>query len=80
MLTKVQKWGNSIALRIPKAFADEIQIGADSDVELTIEAGKLIIAPVESKTYSLGELLDAVTPENMHAEVDWGEPVGNEAW
>jgi antitoxin MazE len=80
MLTKVQKWGNSIALRIPKSFADEIQIAADSPVELTIEAGKLIIAPVEPEAYSLEELLAAVTPENIHAEVDWGEPVGNEAW
>lgn len=80
MLTKVQKWGNSIALRIPKAFADEIQIGADSDVELTIEEGKLVIAPVEPEAYSLEELLAAVTPENIHAEVDWGEPVGKEAW
>ena len=41
MLTKVQKWGNSIALRIPKRFADEIHITADTAVELTIEDGKL---------------------------------------
>ncbi len=80
MLTKVQKWGNSIALRIPKSFADEIQIGADSDVELTIEEGKLVIIPIEPKSYSLEELLAAVTPENTHAEIDWGEPVGNEVW
>lgn len=80
MLTKVQKWGNSIALRIPKAFADEIQIASDSAVELTIEDGKLVIAPVEREVYSLEELLARVTPENVHAEVDWGERVGDEVW
>lgn len=80
MLTKVQKWGNSIALRIPKAFADEIQIASDSAVELTVEAGKLVITPVEQEAYSLEELLAQVTPENVHGEVDWGESVGNEGW
>lgn len=80
MLTKVQKWGNSIALRIPKSFADEIQIAADSPVDLKIEEGKLIIAPVEPEVYALEELLAGVTPENIHGEVDWGEPVGNEVW
>ena len=80
MLTKVQKWGNSIALRIPKAFADEIQIASDSAVELTVEDGKLVIAPVEREAYSLEELLARVTPENIHAEIDWGERVGDEVW
>jgi antitoxin MazE len=80
MLTKVQKWGNSIALRIPKAFADEIQIASDSAVELTVEAGKLVITPVERKAYSLDELLALVTPENVHDEIDWGESIGNEVW
>jgi antitoxin MazE len=80
MLTKVQKWGNSIALRIPKSFADEIRIAADSPVELTIEAGKLIVVPVGPEAYSLEELLAGVTPENIHAEIEWGEPVGDEAW
>ena len=66
MLTKVQKWGNSIAVRIPKAFVDEMQIAAESEVELTMEEGKLIIAPVESPVFSLEELLAGITPENLH--------------
>lgn len=80
MLTKVQKWGNSIALRIPKAFAEEMRIAADSMVELTIEAGRLVLSPVEPQAYSLEALLAGVSPENSHAAVDWGEPIGKEAW
>lgn len=80
MLAKVQKWGNSIALRIPKAFAEEIHIAADSAVELTIEDGKLVVAPVEQQTFTLEELLNGVTKENLHHEFDWGAPVGIEEW
>jgi antitoxin MazE len=80
MLTKVQKWGNSVALRIPKAFADEMQMTADTAVELSIEGGKLVISPVERLEYSLEELLAQITPENLHDEVDWGAPVGQEVW
>ena len=78
MLTKVQKWGNSYALRIPKALAEELQFTLESAVELHIENGKLIIEPVGKTEYTLDQLLAGITPENMHAEVDWGEPVGLE--
>mgnify|MGYP003374427578 FL=1 len=80
MLTKVQKWGNSFALRIPKTFADEMQMTVDTAVELSIADGKLVITPVERSEYSLEELLAQITPENLHAEVDWGAPVGQETW
>lgn len=80
MLTRVQKWGNSIALRIPKAFADEMHITADTAVEMTIEDGKLVINPVTQPEYALEDLLALITPENIHDEVDWGAPVGREAW
>lgn len=80
MLTKVQKWGNSMALRIPKAFADEMQITTETAVELTIEDGKLVINPVQEPEYKLEDLLALITPENIHDEVDWGAPVGQEVW
>ncbi len=80
MLTKVQKWGNSMALRIPKAFADEMQITTETAVELTIEDGKLVINPVQKPEYTLEDLLALITPENIHNEVDWGAPVGQEMW
>ena len=66
MLTKVQKWGNSFALRIPKTFADEMQMTVDTAVELSIADGKLVITPVERSEYSLEELLSQITPENLH--------------
>ena len=80
MLTKVQKWGNSVALRIPKAFAEEMQMTADTAVELSIEDGKLVVSPVGNPAYVLEQLLAQITPENVHDEVDWGAPVGQEAW
>ena len=80
MLTKVQKWGNSVALRIPKAFADEMQMTAETAVEMSIEDGKLVISPVEHPQYVLEELLAQITPWNLHDEVDWGAPVGRETW
>lgn len=80
MLTKVQKWGNSMALRIPKAFADEMQLTTEMAVELTIEDGRLVIKPVQQPEYKLEDLLALITPENIHNEVDWGAPVGQEAW
>lgn len=80
MLTKIQKWGNSMAVRIPKAFAEEMQISAETAVELRLEDGKLIVEPVDRPTYLLAELLAQVSDENLHTEVDWGELVGQEAW
>jgi antitoxin MazE len=80
MLTRVQKWGNSIALRIPKAFAEEMHITPDTPVEVKLEDGRLVVTPVGAIRYTLDELLAGITPENQHEEVDWGEPVGNEVW
>ena len=80
MRTKVQKWGNSIALRIPKAFAEELQIAPEAIVELTLEDGKLVIAPPAHDVYQLEPLLDQITADNLHEESDWGAPVGLESW
>ncbi len=80
MLTKVQKWGNSIALRIPKAFADEMQMTVETAVEMSIEDGKLVITPVGLPAYALEDLLAGITADNLHEEVDWGAPVGKETW
>jgi antitoxin MazE len=80
MRTQIQKWGNSLALRIPKSFAAESHIEAGSVVDLSITEGKLIIIPVSEPTYTLDELLAGVTTDNLHAEVDTGIPTGKEAW
>lgn len=80
MKTRVQKWGNSLALRIPKSFASEVGLKSDSPVEVTTEEGKLVITPVTKPELTLKQLLDKVTPENVHHEVDTGPALGNEAW
>jgi antitoxin MazE len=79
MLTKVQKWGNSLAIRLPKAFAVNAQIEKDSFVDISIEKGKIIVAPVPG-SWTLDELLAGITKHNIHNEVDTGLAVGNEVW
>ena len=64
MLTKIQKWGNSLALRIPKAFAQDAQLESDSLVEINLVEGKIIVTPVESPRWTLDELLAGITKKN----------------
>lgn len=80
MLTKVQKWGNSLVLRIPKALAEEAGLEAGSEVELRVENGCLKIYPAGAPRYTLEELVAQITPENRHEEWDIGPPVGKEVW
>ena len=80
MLVRVQKWGNSLALRIPAAFARETGIDSGAEVDLALEDGRLVITPRASPSYSLDELLGGVSDENLHAEVDVGAPRGGEVW
>lgn len=80
MTSRVQKWGNSLAVRIPKTFADEIGIQEDSSVELNVAEGMITIALRVVTVPTLEELLAGITPENLHPEIDWGPPVGNEVW
>ncbi len=80
MRIAVPKWGNSLALRIPKAVAAESRISQGTVVEVASAKGKLIVTPVTKPIYTLDELLAGVTEENVHAEVDTGMPVGRETW
>ncbi|NLF14061.1 MAG: AbrB/MazE/SpoVT family DNA-binding domain-containing protein [Anaerolineaceae bacterium] len=80
METRVKVWGNSLALRIPKRMAEEVGLYEDSQVELRLEEGKLIIVPVSEPEYELDLLLAQVTPENRHGEVATGQAAGGEAW
>jgi len=80
MQTKIQKWGNSLALRIPKSFALSVNIKHDELVDLSIDRGKIIITPTTEKEYSLDELLKGVSKNNLHTEFDTGAPVGKEIW
>ena len=80
MRTKVVKWGNSLGLRIPKSFAEEVQVGEGSTVDLFMEDGRLVIRLAPQPEYSLEELLGGITAKNLHSEVDSGGPVGGEEW
>ncbi len=80
MKAKVQKWGNSLALRIPKSFAAETKLEPGTDIDLTLIDGKLIVTPSAEPELTLEKLLEGVTEENIHSEVDTGISVGNEAW
>ena len=81
MFTKVQKWGNSLALRLPKVLADEADIQFDSPVEITVRDHSIVVEPVRKrKIFDLDQLLSEVTPENCHGETDFGMPAGKEVW
>jgi antitoxin MazE len=80
MVTKVLKWGNSLGLRIPKAYADEARVEDGSVVDISIRNGVLVVRPVRRRKYSLVELLGTVKASNLHAEVTSTEPAGREAW
>ncbi|MGD8362249.1 MAG: AbrB/MazE/SpoVT family DNA-binding domain-containing protein [Gemmatimonadota bacterium] len=80
MRLRVQKWGNSLALRIPAAFARETGIGSGAEIDLTLDDGRLVITPSPVGPYSLTELLDEVTEDNRHDAVESGAPQGREAW
>lgn len=80
MRTRVQKLGNSLALRIPKSFAVEAGLEYDSSVEVSLIDGKLVIVPAIEPDFTLKHLLAQVTEDNMHRDVDTGPAVGSEAW
>ncbi|HQL64084.1 MAG TPA: AbrB/MazE/SpoVT family DNA-binding domain-containing protein [bacterium] len=80
METRVQWWGNSLALRIPKHLAEEAGLKNNSSVQLTLRDRELVIVPVAKETLSLDALLAQVTDENLHRETDTGPAVGGEAW
>jgi antitoxin MazE len=80
MKARIQKWGNSLALRIPKPFAEEASLREDSAVDVTVRSGKLVVVAIEEPQLSLEDLVAKITPSNRHAEVETGKAVGNEIW
>ncbi len=80
MEAHVRKWGNSLALRIPKSFAAEAGLTENLPVELSILEGRLIVQPRTEEPLSLESLLAEITKENLHGEWDTGSAVGKETW
>ncbi len=79
MLVRISKWGNSLALRIPAPFARETGIDEGTDVDIALDAGRIVITP-PSPRYALDELLQGVTAENVHIGLDTGPRQGAEVW
>ena len=80
MNTTIQKWGNSLAVRIPRSVALESRLQQGSVVEIALIAGKIVVKPRRQRHYALTQLLKGITKRNRHAGFDWGVPVGQEAW
>jgi antitoxin MazE len=80
MKIRVQKWGNSLAVRLPKAFATEAGLREDAPVEMTLRDGQIVLRPLSPAPPTLADLLRGVTDENLHGEWDTGPAVGKEAW
>ncbi|KEF42173.1 MAG: hypothetical protein ER33_07385 [Cyanobium sp. CACIAM 14] len=78
MQTRVQKWGNSLGVRIPRSLADQIGLDAGTEVSLSAKAGALIVKPALPARLNLDDLLAGVTSDNIHSAVDTGEAVGLE--
>lgn len=76
-MAQVRKWGNSLGVRIPKALAVKAGLDEGTEIEIDVEDGQLVIKPREQ---TLDELLSQVTPDNLHSEIQTGEPKGREAW
>lgn len=80
MKTRVRRWGNSLAVRIPKSFAEEVGLKDNTAVELRPDRGRLVLEPSEPPAPRLEELLRGVRKSNLHDEIDSGPAQGKEAW
>jgi len=80
MESRIRKWGNSLGLRIPKSLAEQTGVREGSAVEISVEENRLVVTPVRVEAYRLKDLLEKVTNDNLHEEVDFGYPQGKEAW
>ncbi|MCX5770889.1 MAG: AbrB/MazE/SpoVT family DNA-binding domain-containing protein, partial [Candidatus Hydrogenedentes bacterium] len=75
MKTRVQKWGNSLAVRIPQSMAADLGLSAGSPAELRMHDGKLEVMPLAEAATELERLLELVTEDNLHGEIETGKPV-----
>ena len=76
----VQKWGNSLALRIPKVVAQQINVRKGSHMDMSLVENKIILSSSDVQKYQLKGLLKKVSKANLHKEFSWGKPLGKEAW
>lgn len=77
-MATIQKWGNSLAIRIPVGLADQLQVTEGSAVEMDLREGELIVRPVRRLKVKLSDLLKDCKPSQLHGEIDFGKDVGRE--
>jgi len=80
MKTTAQKWGNSLAVRVPKSIATQVGLKPQDNLEIEVQDGNVVLKPHVRRTYRLDDLVKGITPQNRHSEVDTGTPVGREIW
>jgi antitoxin MazE len=80
MKTTAQKWGNSLAIRVPKSVAVQVGLKAQDDLEIEVQDGNVVLKPHLRRVYRLEDLVKRITPKNLHSEIDTGGPVGHEIW
>lgn len=80
MRTNIKKWGNSASVRIPASVMHAVRLSVNEPVEVREEAGRIVIEPLRQKEYDVNDLVRKITRKNLHAEVDFGRPVGKEIW
>jgi antitoxin MazE len=80
MHVRVQKWGNSLAVRLPKPLAEDAEVKEGTVLNLAVSEGMVVATPVQNRKWSLKQLLARVSKKNLHAEVDFGPSVGREIW
>jgi antitoxin MazE len=80
MRATVRKWGNSLALRIPRGLAEDARLSDGAEVDIAVQQGRLVIEPVATPDLSLEQLIAGITPENLHREQFADSQRGAEAW
>lgn len=80
MKTTAQKWGNSLAIRVPKSVAAQVGLKAHDDLEIEVQDGNVVLKPHLQRVYRLEDLVKQINPKNVHDEIDTGIPVGREIW
>ena len=77
-MATIQKWGNSLAVRIPMAVAGQLAVTEGTTVDLEVREGELVVRPTQPISLSLEELLRDCKPSQLHGETDFGADVGRE--
>ena len=80
MRASIKRWGNSAALRLPSSVLREANFSSEQEVEFEVRRGRIVIVPVKDDEFDLEYLLEGITADTLHPEVDFGKPVGNEAF